>query len=206
VARRSSAERRLLAFLRDEFGEHLSSLLLSGYLVDERVLARRYAVTASDRAGGSGLHHLELRTLSEIGICLPYGHDPLVLSALFAEMGKQGMVGRLTYDPFDLFELLGWTDPNDGLKAVEGALVRYYWASYAAVKKRRHPFAAREEMRSPAARLVVSYDLEIDSSRAGKGQAPLYAGVEFNPWFLDCLRRGTLLGIDWSIVSSVDLE
>jgi hypothetical protein len=143
--------------------------------------------------------------LSEVGICLPYGQDPLVLSALFLEMGKQGMVGRLTYDPFDLFTLLGWTDPIEGLKAVEGALVRYYWASYAAVKKRRLPFAAQEEMRSPAARLVVSYDLEIDSSRVGKGQAPLYASVEFNPWFLGRLRRGTLLEIDWSLVSSVDL-
>jgi hypothetical protein len=122
------------------------------------------------------------------------------------EMGKQGMVGRLTYDPFDLFKLLGWTNPTVGLKAVEGALARYYWASYAAVKKRQQPFAAQEEMRSPSARLVVSYDLEVDLGRVGKGPTPLYATVEFNPWFLDRLRRGTLLGIDWSIVSSVDLD
>ncbi len=204
MARRTRAERRLLVSLRDEFGEHLSSLLLSGYLVDERVLARRYAVTVTDRAGGSALHHLELRTLSEIGLCLPYGQDPLVLSALFAEMGKQGMAGRLTYDPFDLFKLLGWTDPTEGLKSVERALIRYYWTSFAAVKKRRQPFAMHEEMRSPAERLVVSYDLEVDSSLVGKGQTPLYASVEFNPWFLDRLRRRTLLGIDWSIVSSVN--
>jgi hypothetical protein len=104
-------------------------------LVDERVSERCYAVTVRDRAGGSGLHHLELRTPSGVGIYLPYGHDPLVLSALFMEMGKQGTAGRLTYDPFDLFKMLGWTDPTYGLKSVEGALARYYWASYAAVKK-----------------------------------------------------------------------
>jgi hypothetical protein len=50
-------------------------------------------------------------------------------------------------------------------------------------------------MCSPPARLGVFYGREIGLGR--QGEETLYAGVDFNPQFLDELMLRSLRGIDW---------
>jgi hypothetical protein len=100
VARRPRAERRLVEFVRGEFGEHLSALLLSGHGVKGWVRRRDLVIYTTDRVGNQEEHSVVLLTA---GIAsLPYGQDPLVLAAHLRMLDERGASGRLSYDLLEM--------------------------------------------------------------------------------------------------------
>lgn len=204
MARRSKAERRLIEFVREEFGGHLGNLLLSGYDVTERVQLRRLVVTVANPTGLKEERFLEIFT--EGVNVLPYGHDIVVLAAHLRMLNEQGAVNRLLYDLPDMLKRLGWVDPVEGLRNIEGALIRYYRLSFAEAKRRRHPLTVKAEGRISECRIIDGYDLENEPVRRGIGYPLLYFNVDFNTHFLDRLLRRTLFGIDWNRVTSVSVR
>lgn len=139
MARKTRAERRLVAHLEEQFGEHLSALLLSGYGTKEWVQRRGLVISTTDRVGAREEHSVVM--LTEGMAFLPCGQDPIVLAAHLSMLSEQGASGRLSYDLFEMLEVLGWVDPVQGLKAIEGAIYRYYRLSYASAGRRRNPMA-----------------------------------------------------------------
>lgn len=201
MARKTRAERRLIAHLEEQFGEHLSALLLSGYGTKEWVRRRGLVISTTDRVGAREEHTVVL--LTEGAHSLPYGQDPVVLAAHLRMLSERGASGRLSYDLLEMLEALGWVDPVQGLKAIEGALYRYYRLSYAAAGRRRHPMAPQAEGVTAERRILTSYDFEHEPVRGRGGYPTLHTVVEFSQRFLDQLRQRSLFGIDWDLVRSM---
>jgi hypothetical protein len=201
VARKTRSERRLVAHLKEQFGEHLSALLLSGYGTKEWVQRRGLVISTTDRVGTREEHSVILVT--EGASFLPHGQDPIVLAAHLRLLSKRGAAGRLSCDLLEIMEVLGWADPMQGLKAIEGALYRYFRLSYAAAGTRWHPMAPRTEGVTAERRILTFYDFEHEPVR-GRGTYPtLHTVVEFSQRFLDHLRQRSLFGIDWNMVTGV---
>lgn len=201
MARKTRAEKRLVAHLKEQFGEHLSALLLSGYETKEWVQRRGLVISTTDRVGTCEEHSVVL--LTEGAAFLPCDQDSIVLAAHLRMLSERGAAGRLSYDLFEMLEVLGWVDPVQGLKAIEGALYRYYRLSYAAAGRRRHPMAPQAEGVTAERRILTSYDFEHEPVR-GRGAYPtLHTVVEFSQRFLDHLRQRSLFNIDWNIVTEV---
>jgi hypothetical protein len=51
VARKTGVERRLIAYLKEQYGEHLGTLLLSGHRVKGWVRRRDLVISTADRVG-----------------------------------------------------------------------------------------------------------------------------------------------------------
>jgi hypothetical protein len=194
-------ERRLVAHLKEQFGEHLSALLLSGHGVKGWVRRRDLVILTADRVGNQEEHSATL--LTEGAHSLPYGQDPLVLAAHFSLLNERGAAGRLSYDLFEMMEVLGLVDPLQGLKAIEGALYRYYRMSYAAEGERRHPLAPKAEGVTAERRILTSYDFEHEPVRSRDPYPAMHTVVEFSQRFIDQLRQRSLFGIDWNLVTSI---
>jgi hypothetical protein len=202
VARRPKAERRLVEFVKGEFGEHLGALLLCGYGVKGWDRRRDLVISTTDRVGNQEEHSVVLLTA---GIAsLPYGLDPLVLAAHLRMLDQRGASGRLSYDLFEMMEVLGWVDPVQGLKAIEGALFRYFSLSYAAVGKRRHPMAPLGQGVTGERRILTAYDFEHEPVRSRVAHQTLHTVVEFSQRFIEQLRQRSLFGIDWYLVTGVE--
>jgi hypothetical protein len=201
VARRTRPEQRLIAHLEDQFGEHLSALLLSGYWTKEWVQRRGLVTSTTDRVGTREEHSVLM--LTEGATFLPCGQDPIVLVAHLRMLSERGAAGRLSYDLFEMLEVLGWVDPVQGLKAIESALHRYFRLSYAAAGRRRHPMAPQAEGVTAERRILTSYDFEHEPVRGRGGFPKLHTVVEFSQRFLDQLRQRSLFGIDWNMVTAV---
>lgn len=201
MGRRTKAERRLIEFVGREFGEHLGALLLSGLGESPAAGRRAFAVTITDRLGSAEQYSLEMSADGES--TLPFGKDPLVLAAHLRMLRDQGAASRLVYCFPDVLRVLGWRDPIRDAGVVEGALIRYYRSSYSQVRRRRHPLAQASVGRTAEQRLVDGYDFEDEPLRSYKDYSAVYTVVDFNPQFLDQLRRRALFGIDWNLVTAV---
>jgi hypothetical protein len=201
VARKTRAERRLVAHLEEQFGEHLSALLLSGHEVKRWVPRRELVISTTDRVGNKEEHSV---ILSAVGAhALPYGQDPVVLAAHLRMLSERGACGRLSYDLFEMMGVLGLVDPAQGMKAIEGALHRYFRLSYAVEGRRRHPLAVQSEGVTAERRILTAYDFEHEPVRSRDPYPAMHTVVEFSQPFLDQLRQRSLFGIDWDIVRSV---
>lgn len=190
--------------MEEQFGEHLSALLLSGSGTKRWVQRRGLVISTTDRVGTQEEHSVVL--LTEGASFLPYGQDPIVLAAHLRMLSDRGAAGRLSYDLFEMLEALGWVDPVQGLKAIEGALYRYFRMSYGSAGRRGHPMAPQAEGVTAERRLLSSYDFEHEPVRGRGGCPTLHTVVEFSQRFLDQLRLRSLFGIDWDLVRSVHSE
>lgn len=201
MARKTRVERRLVAYLKEQFGEHLGALLLSGYETERWVQQRELVISTTDRVGNREEHSV---ILSAVGAhALPYGQDPVVLAAHLRMLSERGAYGRLSYDLFEMLGVLSWEDPVQGMKAVEGVLHRYYRLSYVAEGKRRHPLAPQGEGVTAERRMLTAYDFEHEPVRSRDPYPTMYTVVEFSQRFLEQLRQRSLFGIDWNLVTSV---
>jgi hypothetical protein len=201
VVRKTRAERRLVAHLKEQFGEHLGALLLSGYETKGWIQRRELVIATTDRVGNREEHSV---ILSAVGAhALPYGQDPVVLAAHLRMLSEQGSCGRLSYDLLEMMKVLGLVDPVQGMKAVEGALHRYYRLSYVVEGKRRHPLAVQDGGVMAERRMLTAYDFEHGPVRSRDPYPLMHTVVEFSQPFLDQLRQRSLFGIDWSLVTSV---
>lgn len=201
MARKTRVERRLIAHLKAQFGEHLGALLLSGYEIERWDQRRELVITTTDRVGNREEHSVMLLAVG--AHALPYGQDPVVLAAHLRMLSERGAYGRLSYDLFEMMGVLGWEDPSQGMKAIEGALHRYYRLSYAAEGKRRHPLAPQSEGVTAERRMLTGYDFEHEPVRSRDPYPKLHTVVEFSQRFIEQLRQRSLFSIDWSLVTSV---
>jgi hypothetical protein len=194
-------ERWLEAYLKEQFGEHLGALLLSGHGVKSWVRQRELVISTTDRVGNQEEHSVML--LTKGAHALPFGQDPVVLAAHLRMLSERGAYGRLSYDLFEMLGVLGWEDPVQGLKEIEGALHRYFRLSYAVEGVRRHPLAPQNEGVTAERRMLTAYDFEHEPVRSRDPYPTLHTVVEFSQPFLDQLKQRSLFGIDWSLVTSV---
>jgi hypothetical protein len=201
VARKTRVERRLVAYLKEQFGEHLGVFLLSGYETTRWSQRRELIISTTDRVGNREEHSVILLAVGAHSI--PFGQDPVVLAAHLQMLSERGAYGRLSYDLFEMMGVLGQVDPLQGLKAIEGALHRYYRLSYAAEGKRRHPLAPLGEGVTAARRILTAYDFEHEPVRTQDPYPTMHTVVEFSQRFLEQLRLRSLFGIDWNLVTSV---
>jgi hypothetical protein len=204
VARKTRVERRLVAHLKEQFGEHLGALLLSGYETERWAQRRELVITTTDRVGNREEHSVILLAVG--AHALPYGQDPVVLAAHLRMLSERGACGRLSYDLLEMMKVLGLVDPVQGMKAVEGALHRYYRLSYAVEGKRHHPLAVQSEGVTAERRMLTAYDFEHEPVRSRDPYPTMHTVVEFSQRFLEQLRQRSLLGIDWNLVCSVKTE
>jgi hypothetical protein len=204
VARKTRAEKRLIAHLEEQFGEHLSALLLSGYGTKTWIQRRDLVVSTTDRVGNQEEHPVVL--LTKGAHALPYGQDPVVLAAHLRMLSERGAYGRLSYDLFEMMKVLSLVDPVQGMKAIEGALYRYFRLSYAVEGVRRHPLAPQSEGVTAERRILTAYDFEHEPVRSRDPYPAMHTVVEFSQRFLDQLRQRSLFGIDWDHVRSVKSE
>jgi len=201
VARKTRVERRLIAHLKEQFGEHLGALLLSGYETERWTLRRELVISTTDRVGNREEHSVMLLAVG--AHALPLGQDPIVLAAHLRMLAERGAYGCLSYDLLEMMGVLGLVDPVQGLKAVEGALHRYFRLSYAAEGKRRHPLAPQAEGVTAERRILTAYDFEHEAVRSHDPYPVMHTVVEFSQRFLEQLRLRSLFGIDWNLVTSV---
>lgn len=199
MGRKSKAELRLVAFITEEFGEHPGTLLLAGLRAKAETQSRSFIVTLTDAAPGSRVRFLEARADEAP---LPRGADPLVLAALLELLSGRGTASRLVFTIPELLKALGWKTSAESEGDVEGALARYYRTSYREVRKRRSEFADGALDCVTEQRLMIGYDLEQEPARGARA-GQVYVVVDFNPYFLDQLRRRSLFGFDWGFVRSV---
>jgi hypothetical protein len=204
VARKTRAEKRLIAHLKEQFGEHLSALLLSGYRTKQWVQRRELVISTTDRVGNQAEHPVVL--LTKGAHSLPYGQDPIVLAAHFRMLSERGAYGCLSYDLLEMMGVLGLVDPVQGMKAIEGALYRYFRLSYAVEGKRRHPLAVQSEGVTAERRMLTAYDFEYEPVRSRDPYPAMHTVVEFSQRFIDQVRQRSLFGIDWDLVRSVKAE
>jgi hypothetical protein len=201
VARKTRAEKRLIAHLEEQFGEHLGALLLSGYGTKEWVRRRALVISTTDRVGNQEEHPVVL--LTKGAHSLPYGQDPIVLAAHLRMLSERGAYGRFSYDLQEMMGVLGLVDPVQGLKEIEGALHRYFRLSYAVEGKRRHPLAPQSEGVTAERRMLTAYDFEYEPVRSRDPYPMMHTVVEFSQRFVEQLRQRSLFGIDWDLVRSV---
>jgi hypothetical protein len=121
-------------------------------------------------------------------------------------LSERGACGHLFYDLLEMMKVLGLVDPVRGMKAVEGALHRYYRPSYVAEGKRRHPLAMQSEGVTAERRMLTAYDFEHEPVRSRYPYPLMHTVVEFSQRFLDQLRQRSLFSIDWGLVRSVKVK
>lgn len=200
---RSKAGQRLAAFVSEEFGDHLGTLLLAGLGGPAGAGKRSLIVIVAEARGSRRVRFLEV--IADGGE-LPHGDDPLVLAALLNLLTGRGTASRLVFTLNELLAALGRVESAEEVRAIEGALARYYRTSYAEVRERLHPLLPKQLEVAAEQRLVDGYFLEDVSPRRGEGAGPLHSVVDFNPQFLNQLNRRTLFGIDWGLVRSASLS
>lgn len=200
MAWQTEAERRLVTFIEEEFGGNLATLLLSGRRGDAEAQRRSFILILADARGNRQVRFVEM---GADGGALPRRQDPLVLAALLELLTGRGTIGRLAFEPSELLKALGWGASAEEVEAVEAALARYYATSFREVRERKSPFSRQGLECVAEQRIITGYDLEQELPRRGdKGEQP-YMVVDFNPQFLDQLRRRSLFGIDWGLVRSI---
>lgn len=198
----AGAGRRLVAFVGEEFGGHLSTLLLAGLGKPAGASKHSLIVMLAEAGGGRRVRFLEV---TADGGELPHGDDPLMLAALLKLLAGRGAASRLTFTLTELLALLGWGESVEAVRAVEGALARYYRTSYVEVGERNHPLLPKQLGVVAEQRLLDGYFLDDGSRHRGGRPGPPRTVVDFNPQFLDGLNRRTLFGIDWGLVRSISL-
>lgn len=204
VPRLSGAERLLLTFALDTFGERLSRFLLAGlgeegvsqrwdfaitYAAGERNLKRRVQGITYEPEDGPSL--------------LPRRRDPLVLIALLRLLPRDGPQPRyrLSYGPRDLLRLLGWRDSLEARNEIDGAVERYsllMYVSQADPAEIAPHYLSRYKVRET----IISEYQTSSSEGEEKERAPNL--VVFNPHFIEQLGRRSLFGLDWNVVVSLE--
>jgi hypothetical protein len=200
MARRSKGEQKLIDFSRESFGDRLSELLLCGY-GEERVLSSRdFAV----KLAGHDEAEMQLRLMfvaeapAGANTSLPHLKEPLVLLALLRLLlGKgRGSNGRLSYSCDDVLGLLGWPGTPESWTTVASSVTKYFHAFY--------QLNGRGGIRSENARKLrplARYDFAVREK--AESESRMTAAVTFGLDFIEPLRRGKLLGMDWGRVESL---
>jgi hypothetical protein len=198
----TEAERRLLSFMGEAFGRHLSLLLLFGLREVVKVRSRRLVIGLA----GNGRNKKQyLRIGATHNSFLPSGQDPLVLSALikllFLDAGGNGRSVLYAYE--DLLPLLGWSDSVETRRAVDRAVVRYFNLYYQPVRTLSELTGKTSPLFIHRERLISTYGSVDGTELGGPSRECGFNLVTFNPHIIEQLKRKSLFSIDWTCVGSL---
>jgi hypothetical protein len=207
MTERSDAERQLIRFAREEFGEPLSALLLAGYGEDKRVRSRRFVIDLEDESGGRQQRYLKIVAdrLLNARAQLPSGREPLVLLAVIRLLLNEGaeIPRRLAYPRNAMLRLLGCRCSSVSWEFVNGAVTKYFNLSY-------QPVDSLNELTGRSAieytcmhRIITGHGTLGGLKVRGQPEQRIYGEVTFNLHFIERLRRRSLFDMDWGRVHSI---
>lgn len=193
----TEAEQELLDFARRALGVNLSEFLLSG--LGEPYLTRRRYTARSTRAH-KWVRTYQFEIVSDYEDGLPGGRDPLVLAALLHLMwtGKEGR-HEIAFRDEELLEKLSWPESEESRRSVEGAVERYFSASYC-VTSRELPGTGRVGGRySQVRKLVTGYEVTKERSPGAPPAVLRSTVVQFAAGFYEEVSGGEkyFFGIDF---------
>jgi hypothetical protein len=200
----TEAEGRLLTFIIETFGEQLGSLLLSGYCELVKAGARRFVISLPAEAQKKKRRRY-LKIGTTLRLPLPYGQDPLVLSALIKLLLHDGRQNNrsVIYTHSDLLRLLEWPDCSESRLVIDYAVARYFNLYYQPVETLAELTGKSPVYYTYQERLISEYG---SASRSEAGGQPLNGTiclVKFNLPFIEQLKRKSLFNIDWECVQSL---
>lgn len=202
MARPSKAEQRLIDFSKEAFGEHLSELLLYGYIEARTLSSRDFTIELADAEDTK----MQLRLMfvaegpASIQPSLPHGKEVLVILALLKLlMRKSGEpTYNLNYTRNELLKLLGWNNTAQSLALLDVSITKYFHTFYqlsdgSSVKSRSRELERTIKLRA----LTGQY---FSSGKGASSGISKTNAVTFSSDFIEPLKERKLFGIDWSQV------
>lgn len=198
------AARQLIKFIHDEFGEHLSALLLGDYGSRQRRLSQIFSVTVSG-SDREVKFNVEITTKDKWG--LTCGQEPLVMLTLLKLLLSRHdlKTGKASYTYQEVLWLLGWRETKRSRDNIRDAIDINFVQSFnlwADIDEPQTPMDFRRRLH-----LLTAYDFFTEEDEGkGWGERGVYRGdfsIDFNLNFILGLRERSLLGIDWNTVTSI---
>jgi hypothetical protein len=202
----SKAERNLIEFAREEFGEFLTQFLLAG--LGEEETAQSWLFTVEFYEGGTTRQRnlqVSVNDQPDVLVHLPQQREPLVILALLwlFILRDQTSSASLSYYMEDVLGLLDWEENARSRHIIDEAVARYsnliyQWKMSDDELARRNLtfFNSKEYFISGYASLQ---DVIVDSGLRQR----VINRVDFSLHFIERLRRRSLFEINWNSVSSL---
>lgn len=203
MTRQSKAERELIAYTKKTFGEHLGDLLLCGYGEEGAPSSRDFIVESAGAGEAATRSRLMFVAEGPAGTipCLPSRKEPLVLLALIQLLiGDLAAEGGRHLTCGDVPALLGWDETDESHETVAAAVTKYFHTFYQLVGGSDIGGGGGPQEFTRKLRLLSWY--EVSGVGSGK-EGGVRCAVAFSPEFVEALRRGELLGIDWKRVKGL---
>jgi len=204
----SVAERRLLEFALDLFGEQLSQFLLSGTGEVAEARVWHFTVTFADERGAVRSREIRVEPddIPDDPQILPCLRDPLVILTLLRLLIEDPVrsSSSLSYQQEQVLNLLRWEDTAETRSAIDRAVKRYTRLSYSwglggeELAERRLSFYDAE------GRFVSGYG-HYDAEEGGEYKRVANT-VDFPSVFVEGLTRRAIFGVDWNRVSEITRE
>jgi hypothetical protein len=193
---------QLLTFVKTEFGEHLSTLLLSGFGDEQRGMIRHYAVRY--RPGDEHRQAARVKTVAEDASGHPCRDEPLVLLALLKLLWSSAapLEGKVGYTPATLLRMLGRPDTARARTGINQTVERYYNLSLEREEDLPSAAGGQPATRMLAQRLLIGYEHVEEASDNGDRRDEGW--LAFYPDFVRALKERSLFGIDWGRVAAVE--
>lgn len=202
----SNHERILLKFALDRFGEPLTRFLLSGLGEDKVVPRWLFTIKFS---GERGVRHsrevrVEADDRPDIATSVPRHKEPLAALALLwlLIVDRKLASFRLSYDQEEVIELLGWEDTQESQLSIDEAVRRYFTLSYNWTLDERELAVAGLSFFVGSSRCISEYGWE--TAEEGDRVKRTANHVQFNGAFVKELMGGSLFGIRWENVDSME--
>ncbi len=206
MSNRGSAESRLIREAIETLGAHLVSFLLAGYDELGIVHARCFEVLTQWRS----LRTRKIIRISTADACgLPQGEEPLVLLALVKLLNSNSdlVEGSKVITPTDeICSVLEWKTSSHTGAIIAGAIRKYFRASYLVAHDNQYSFPDMSGYSVSISRLIVAYAFANQSGIEDPPAGAEYVQVEFSQEIVDELRVASLLGMDWSRVTTLERQ
>lgn len=202
----SEAERGLLTFALDRFGEPLAGFLLCGLGEEEIVPEWRFAVTFTRQQGEA--YTRELRVVADyrpdVETSVPRGREPLVLLALLRLLVADGEPASfsLSYAQEEVLGLLGWEDTPESRGTIDGAARRYFTLCYEWEMGEAELKECNLTFYRGSCRLVTRYGHEAVEEEGEVRRTT--SEVEFDEQFVRELMTRSPFGINWDEVTALE--
>jgi hypothetical protein len=205
--RLSGAERRLLKFALDLFGEQLSKFLLSG--IGEEIEAQVWLFSVTFDDGSGAIRRREIRVepddIPREPRVLPGRREPLIILALLHLLiGTHRPLSTLSYSQEQVLNLLGWEDNEITRSAIDQAVKRYARLAYRWMLGGEELVERKLSFYEAEARFVSGYGFY--GAEDGGEHKRVTSRVDFASEFIEELIRRALFGVDWNKVSGISRE
>lgn len=200
------AERQLVEFTREAFGEFITRFLLAGLGQGEDGRKWLFTITFGNDVRAKLKRRVQVITFEppDGSSCLPRGRDPLVLLALLQLLTRagEGAEQGLICGQEDILKLLGWTDTPEARHEIDQAVERYFLMMFKWGMSRSE-LADAGLASYTALENIISESETIDQEGEDGQTGQTVNRVVFNSNFIGHLERRSLFDLDWSRVTEV---